>query len=451
MSKYKVIEGRNIKIKGTAKKEIVDLALPKQAAIQPPDFKGLKPRVVVKVGDYVKVGSPIISDKVIEGLKIVSPVSGKITAVNRGDKRALIDIIIESDGNQEAESFQKFDKNSLGSISREDIIKTILNGGMWPCLRQRPFSQIARPTTSPKSIFIHAINTEPLALDVDFILNGQEERFQAGCDILSKLTDGKVHLCTAEGSTSKSLSSTKNVDIHTFHGPHPAGNVGTHIHYIDPIKKGDTVWYIEAQDVLRLADLFLNGVYPTERIVAITGEKATVKNRVYTKTIIGAPLSILLQGSDLTGARCISGSILNGREVGANGFVGFYDSQISIIPEGGNREFLGWLVPGFNKYTFTKTFASAFLPEKEASLDTDTNGAHRAIVLNHLYDELVPLDIMTYFLLKAIIAGDIEESERLGILECDEEDFTLCSFACPSKTDVSGIIRQGLAVIQKEG
>jgi len=448
MGKFQTKKGRNIKLKGEARKEIVSISLPKKVAIQPPDFKGLKPRLAAKLDDIVKVGTPILTDKIVDGLKIVSPVSGKVVAVNRGAKRVLLEVVIESDGKQEAEVFQKYTENDIAKISKEDATKLLLDGGLWAVIRQRPFSQIANPAHTPKSIFVHAMNTEPLALDVDTVINGQEKNFQIGLDILTKLTKGSVHVCASSEAKSKALTASKNVQSHTFSGPHPAGNVGTHIHYIDPINKGDVVWFVEAQDVLRIASLFLNGTYPVERMIAITGEGA--KNRVYARTVVGAPLSSLLQGSDLGTMRCISGSVLTGRNVGANGFVGFYDSQITIIPEGGQRRLLGWLVPGFNSYTFSHTYASAFLPEREASLDTDENGGHRAMILNHLYDSYTTLDVATYFLLKAIIAGDIDESERLGILECDDEDFALATFACPSKTDVGAIIREGLDAIQRE-
>jgi len=239
------------------------------------------------------------------------------------------------------------------------------------------------------------------------------------------------------------------VQTHSFSGPHPAGNVSTHIHCVDPINKGDLVWYVEAQDVLRVASLFLNGTYPTERIIAVTGEGAE-GHQFYAKTTEGVSISALLGDTDSQNLRYLSGSILTGKEVSRYGYVRFYDTQVTVIPEGGKRELLGWLAPGFNKYSFSKTFVSAFLPETEVSLDSDEHGSHRAIVLNHIYDSLVPLDIMTYFLLKAVISGNIEEAEQLGILECDEEDFALCTFACPSKTDVGGIISQGLVQIEKE-
>lgn len=449
MATFQIKQGRDIKLKGAAPKEIVPLSLPRQVAVIPSDFRGIKASLCVKVNDVVKVGTPLFEDKHCPEIKIVSPVSGRVVAIDRGDKRFLQDILLESDGRQEPQVFRKFSVSEIPGLSKGDVEKTLLQSGLWPVLRQRPFSKVAHPHESPKSIFVHAMNTEPLAADVDFILQGKEEQFQTGLNVLQRLTKGKVYLCARNGSRSKALTQARGVETHYFAGPHPAGNVSTHIHYLDQIRKGEHVWYVEAQDVLRIGSLFLEGVYSPERVVAVTGEGAS--RRFYARTIPGAPVSLLLKGSDLEGMRCVSGSVLAGKDVGKNGFLSFYDSQVTVIPEGGKRTFLGWLSPGFDKYTFSRTFVSSFLPEKAVSLTTDKHGSDRAIVLNHIYDSLVPLDIMVYFLLKAVIGGDIEEAEKLGILECDGEDFALCSFACPSKTDVGGIIREGLELIEQEG
>ncbi len=453
MATIQIRKGKDIKLKGAAEKKIIELAVPSLVAITPADFRGIKPKVLVKPDEVIKVGSPILEDKTHPDIKIVSPVSGKVVAVNRGEKRVLLDIVIQPDGRQEAIACRSFNPEELKTASRENIIKHILEGGVWPCLRQRPFSKMAHPEDTPKAIFIQAMNTEPLAVDVDFILNilnNREAEFQAGLDILKKLTSGAVHLCCSDKAGAKALTQAKNVEIHRFAGPHPAGNVSTHIHHIDPIKRGEVVWYVQIEDVLRVAQLFLQGRYSPERFVAVTGEGAPKK--VYVKTVIGAQISHLLQGSIPARMRCISGSVLTGATVSPNGFLGYYDSQITVIPEGGNRKFLGWLDLGFHAYSFSKTYLSSLQPaDREVSLDTDKHGSNRAIVYNHLYDDYVPLDIMTFFLLRAVMGGDIEEAEKLGILECDEEDFALCSFACPSKTDVGGIIRRGLDLIEKEG
>lgn len=449
MAIFQIRKGRDLRLQDAADKKIVELPLPKRIGIYPSDFRGLKPQLLTKEGDAVKAGTPLFCDRAFPEIKIVSPVSGKIAAINRGEKRILLDITIETDNKNDVVVFDSFSKSEIPALSKEKVIRLLLEGGLWPVIRQRPFSKIAHPSDEPKAVFVQGMNTEPLAPDLDFILEGKEELFQTGLDILKKLTRGAVHLCISAQAQSKALTRARGVEIQQFSGPHPAGNVSTHIHHVDPIHKGQVVWYLGAQDVLRIAFLFLNGVHSGKKVIAVTGESA--KNRYYASTIIGTPLSVLFAGSMLEGARCISGSVLTGKNVGENGFVGFYDSQITAIPEGGKREFLGWLSPGFKSCSFSKTFASSFLPPKPVSLDTDKHGSDRAIVFNHIYDDLVPLDIMTFFLLRAVISGDIEEAEKLGILECDEEDFALCSFACPSKTDVGGIIRQGLDLIEKEG
>ncbi len=449
MAVFQIKKGRDLRLQGAADKKIVDIPLPKKVGIYPADFRGLKPQLLIKEGDPVKAGTPLFCDRAFPEIKIASPVSGKVSAIHRGEKRALLDITIETDDKNDVVVFESFSKTEIPSLSKEKITKLLLEGGLWPAIRQRPFSKIAHPADEPKAIFVQGMNTEPLAPDLDFILESKEDLFQTGLDILKRLTKGAVHVCISDKAQSKALTQAQGVQIHQFSGPHPAGNVSTHIHHVDPIHKGEVVWYVGAQDVLRIGFLFLNGVHLGKKVVAVTGESA--KNRYYASTVMGTPLSALLAGSTLEGARCISGSVLTGKNVGEKGFLGFYDSQVTAIPEGGKREFLGWLSPGFNKYSFSKTFVSSFLPPKPASLDTDKNGSDRAIVFNHIYDDLVPLDILTFFLLRAVISGDIEEAEKLGILECDEEDFALCSFACPSKTDVGGIIRQGLDLIEKEG
>lgn len=449
MAEFCIRKGKDIKLKGAAARELRAADAPSQIAITPDDFKGLKLRPVVKPGDEVKIGTAVLADKYHPDVRVVSPVSGSVTAVNRGDKRALLDIVIASDQKNSKESFPSFSEHQIKNLSAEDIKKHLMQGGLWTVIRQRPFTKIADPAASAKAVFIHAMSTEPLAADVDFVLQGREKEFQAGLDALSKLSP-KTYLCIGARAASKALTQAKNVEVHRFSGAHPAGNVGTHIHCIDPINKGEAVWFVEAQDVTRIGKLFLEGVYSGERIVAVTGEGA--RDRAYFKTMVGAPVKDLLKGSDLKGRRVISGSVLCGRAVGENGHLRWFDSQITVILEGGKRELLGWLWPGFNKYSLSRTYASSLtgLTNQEVSLNTDRNGSPRAIVLNHLYDDLITLDVPTYFLIKAIHIGNIEECERLGIYECDEEDFALCSFACPSKTDVGGIIRNGLDMVERE-
>lgn len=449
MSVFTVRKGKDILLKGAAEKKIEMLSLPTRIAISPSDFRSFRPRVLVKPGDEVKVGTPILENKDHPEMKIVSPVSGKVEAVNRGEQRALINVVIAADGRQEHLSYKSFPAEQTENLSKQDIINHLLAGGVWAFIRQRPFSKIANPHDNPKAIFVEAMNTEPLALDQDFILENRERDFQVGLDILKKLTTGPVYLCVSPAAKSKALTASKKVEVHQFSGPHPAGNLSTHIQFLNPLNKGEIIWYIRGEDVLRVAHLFLRGNFLAERFVAVTGEGAADRN--YKKTVIGVPLSHILKGSRLNGMRCISGSVLNGTDIGADGYVGYYDSQVTVIPMGGKRELLGWLDPGLNKFSFSSTFLSSLKPQGEVSLDSDKHGSDRAIVLNDVYDRYVALDIPTYFLLKAVIAGEIEEAEKLGILECDEEDFALASFACPSKVDVGGIIHKGLDLIEKEG
>lgn len=449
MTTFNFKKGKDIRLKGVARKEMVDLLSPRLVAIQPMDFRGLKPRVIVQEGDVVKKGTPIIVDKIVEDIKLTSPVSGKVKSINRGEKRVLLAVVIENDNKNTAELFKNYKESEIKNLKRDEIIQNLQKSGLWPVIRQRPFTKVASPQDNPKAIFIRAVNTDPLAADIDFVLEGRQKEFQTGLDLIKKLTDGKTHLCIKNNSNAQALTSAQGVEIHRFSGPHPTGNVSTHIQAVDPINKGDIIWYIEAQDVIRIAQLFLTGSYPSQCVVALTGEG--VDKAVYAKTIVGASIKDLLPKTNFENKRCISGSILSGRNVGPNGFLGFYDSLITVIPEGGKRELLGWMMPGFNKYTLSHTYASAFLPEKETSLNTDKNGSDRAIVLNHIYDRYMTLDIMPYFLFRAIFCGDIEEAEKLGILECDEEDFALASFACPSKVDLGSYVRSCLDLIEKEG
>lgn len=448
MSTITIRQGRDIKLVGAADKAIVEAPLPSKAAILPPNFLHAKHRLLVKEGDAVQVGTPLLEEKTNTDIKFVAPVSGTVAAIVRGDRRRLLQVVIDTDGKQSATALNAFLPDELLSLGRDKIIPYMLSAGLWPMMRQRPFSTIANVEDTPKSIFIHAMNTEPLAIDYDIVLKDHAEDFQNGINILNQLTEGSTYLCVAEGVVSDTLTQSKYVDLHKFKGPHPTGNVSTHIHMLDPIRKGDVVWYVEAMDVVRLGRTFTTGAYDPTNYVAVTGEGAT--KRHYAKTVVGASVKSLLDTMP-DDHRFISGSVLAGDEVGEDGFIGYYHTQLTVIPRGGEREFLGWIMPGFNRYTFSNTFVSSFLPEKPASLDTDEKGSHRAIVLNSIYDRYNTLDVMTYFLLRAIIAGEIEEAEQLGLLECDEEDFALATFVCPSKMDVGRVIRDGLDLILREG
>lgn len=445
-----ITRGRDIPLAGAAQPKIVATPLPETVAVQPVDFRGVRPKPLVHEGDAVEVGTPVILDKNRDGVVWVSPASGTVKAVVRGEKRALLAVVIACDGKQTARQGNIVAPDEIASLSPSDIITRLKEFGLWPALRQRPFSHVADPNVRPKSIFVQAMNTEPLALDHDLIVGlDQIETFQTGLDLLKKLSDGNVFVCVSARSRSEVWNRLKRVHVERFDGPHPAGCVSTHIHHLDPIRKGDVVWYVHCQDVLRLARVFLQGRYDPSTVVAVTGPGVPENERVVKQTVVGAPAAFLAGGVH-DGMRYISGSVLSGRDVGPDGHLGYFHTQLTVLPRGGRREFLGWLKPGFDKFSFSRMFLSALRRPAEVVLDTDLNGSERAIVLNDVYDRYVALDIMTFFLIKAILAGDIDEAERLGILECDEEDFALCSFACPSKTDVGGIIRRGLDMIYEE-
>ena len=448
MRVIKIKRGKDIPLKGEAKKHIEDNVQPQSTAVNPGDFCGLKARVLVKEGGAVKQGTPVIENKNDRRIKVVSPVSGCIREIRRGDKRRLLDIVIENDFRQEYVPCTKFSPVQIPELSRGQIIAHLLETGSWAFIRQRPFDGVASPDDSPKSIFIKAMDTSPLAPDYDVLLQGQDEMFQTGLELIQALTDGMVYLCCSVNAQSPLFTEAqKQAQVVFFEGPHPAGNVGTHIHYLDPIDKKDVVWYLDACDVAAIGKSFLDGCYCPERVVAVTGENAP--KQVYQKTIRGAAVPAIAGMPFCEDTRIISGNVLTGRDAGKQGFLGFYDSQISFIPGGGKREFLGWTMPGLKKFSFSRTFLSSIGKNHDTVIDTDTHGSLRAVVFNDVYDKYTALDVLTFFLIRAIFAGDIDEMERLGILECSPEDFALAQVACPSKTDVCAMIRQGLEMVRE--
>jgi Na+-transporting NADH:ubiquinone oxidoreductase subunit A len=451
MTHYRIKQGFDLKVKGAASSELVELPRPPRVAIFPSDYRHLKPRLLVREGERVLRGTPLLINKDSPSYHVVAPVSGAIVAIQRGDRRAIEKIVIEPDGKDETVSFPKVPSDRLATLSRDEITSRLIEGGAWPFLRQRPFSRIADPTVEPRSIFVRAMSTDPLSLDPAAVIDRQRPLFAAGLSLLRKLTPGKIRLCYAPGTTSPTLREAIEVEHHVFEGPHPAGNVGVHIHHIDPLAKGDVVWYIDAEDVARLASLFIDGAFLAERHAVITGEAAG--RRVRVRTVLGAALGALAAPRpEFKAIRFISGSVLNGRDAGSDGFLHAYDAQLHLLPAAPERRFMRWAMPGLFEHSLSNTFVGGFLArQREHNFDTDQNGSHRAIVATDIYDRYVPLEIDTVFLLKAIIANELEEAEALGLLECDEEDFALASYACPSKTDVGAIIRKGLDAMEREG
>ena len=448
MSKdIRIRKGVNIKLKGSAERVYANVQSAEHFEIKPIDFIGLTPKLSVKAGDKVKAGSALFFDKENPSVIISSPVSGEIIEIRRGDKRKILAIAIKADSDI---SFIEFPKAEAKNLSREEIIKRMLSAGLWPFIRQRPYGIIANPADMPKSIFISAFDSAPLTCDSDFVLHGMEKEFQNGLDIISKLSDGKTHLNIDGNSNSSSVfTSAKNVEINNFSGCHPAGNIGVQIHHIDPINKGEVIWYMYPQDVIAIGRLFSEGRYDASRLIAIAGSQ--VKKPRYYRTMQGASIAPMIEGNIKEGTnRFITGNVLTGRKIPENGHLGFYNYEINIIPEGKEQDFLGWLLPGFNKYSLSRTFFSWLNPKKEYTVSANMNGEERAYVVTGQYENVLPMDLYPQHLIKAIMVGDIELMENLGIYEVIEEDLALCEFSCTSKVPIQEILREGLDLVRKE-
>ena len=440
-------KGLNIHLLGDADKVYASTKPTEKYVVKPIDFHGLMPKLCVKVGDKLKAGTPLFYDKYNEKINFCSPISGAVTDIVRGEKRKIMEVVIKADTEI---VYEQFTTASADSLSREQIIKTMLKAGIWPFIRQKPYDIIANPADMPKAIFISTFSTAPLAIDNDFALYGMDELFQKGLDYIVKLSNGKTHLNT-DGNTnpSKVFSAAKGVQINKISGPHPAGNVGVQIHQIDPINKGDVVWYLHPQDVIAIARLFTAGKYDVSKIVALCGSQ--IQKPRYYRSIAGACISNLLNENTKDGkSRIISGDILSGTQINTDGCLGFYDSQLTVVPEGDEAEFLGWMLPGLHKFSASKTFLSWLFPSKKYNLDTNMHGEERAYVMTGEYEKVLPMDIYPTYLIKAIMIEDVELMENLGIYEVSPEDLALCEFVCTSKIEVQSIIRQGLDLVRKE-
>ncbi len=443
----RIRRGLNINLLGKADRIFLQGEKSSLYAIKPTDFIGITPKLTVKPGDIVKIGSTLFYDKKYPDIKFTAPVSGKVSEIIRGERRRILAVIMESDGTNDYIEFKKADPSEL---SKNTILETILESGMWPAIRQRPYAVIANPSDTPKSIFISGFDTAPLAPDYNFLLNDFAFEFQKGIDALIKLTTGKIHLSIDNTAVpAKAYTNVSGVEVHKFEGPHPAGNVGIQIHHIDPINKGDIVWYIGPLDVVRIGKLFIDGKVDNTALIAVVGSE--VKKPAYHTGIRGTSIGPLIKNNINKGeVRYISGNVLTGSKIEKDDFIGYYDNQLSVIPEGKYYDFLGWALPGFGKYSTSRSFFSWLLPSKEYRLDTNLKGGRRSYVLTGEYEKVLPMDIYPVHLIKAILAEDIEKMENLGIYEIAEEDFALCEFVCTSKTEVQSIIRKGLDLVKKE-
>lgn len=448
MSKViKIRKGLNIKLAGKAEKVLEKIDLSSTYAVKPTDFPGLVPKLLVKTEDKVKAGTPLFYDKNKPSVLFTSPVSGTVKTINRGERRAILEVIVESDGLQD---YEQVEIGNLESLSSEQIKSIILKSGAWPGIVQRPYAVVADPNDTPKAIFISGLDTAPLASDYDYAITGEEAAMQKGVEVLQKLTSGKVHITVAADNAANSIfNKVKGVELHLTTGPHPAGNVGVQIHHISPINKGDIIWTLDPWSVIIIGRLFLKGVYDAQKVVAFAGSEV-IKPRYY-RIISGANIEKLISGrvSDSQN-RYISGNVLTGENISMHGFLGYYHTTITVIPEGKHFDFLGWAAPGFSKFSASKTFLSSLFPKKNYRLDTNINGGERAFVMSGQYEKVVPMDIYPVHLIKAILAEDIEGMENLGIYEVAEEDFALCEYVCTSKIEVQEILRKGIDMMIKE-
>ena len=450
----KIKKGLDINLIGkplTIKKQTV---LSSEYSLFPDDFHGFSPKVSIKQGDPVQVGAPVMFDKNHPEIKIVSPVSGEVIAVNRGEKRKLLSIVIRSDGKNTGENLGKKDVKSL---SPETIKSILAETGIMVFIRQRPYDIIANPDDTPRDIFVPGFYSTPLAPDLDFILENQEEDFQTGLDALAAVTSGKVYLGISSATRNECLKNARNVEIITFDGPHPAGNAGVQANHIKPVGKSDTVWTIDPANVLFIGRLFNKGIIDFSRWVALTGSEIKPEERVYFSMLPGANIEELLKTrieSTHENLRFISGNVLTGTTIEYNGSLHAFDNQLTVIPEGDKtNEFFGWLTPGFKKFSVNRSFASFItnlFSKKEFRLDARLKGGRRAMIMANEWDKVFPMDILPEFLIRAILTMDVEKMESLGIYEVAPEDFALCEFVDTSKMELQAIVRKGLDWLHKE-
>lgn len=446
---YKVVKiskGLNINLQGEPVKEMTAVKAAKLYALQPSDFNGVTPKVVVKPEDAVKAGDALFVDKNNPELRFVSPVSGKVVAVNRGERRRLLSVVVEADGKNAAVEYKAKD---VPSLSAEEIKADLLQSGLFAFIRQRPYDVIASPKDAPKAIFVSAFDSKPLAVDFEVALAGNEAEFQTGLDALSRIAP--VYLGINSNQTSAALTTPKNVTVTCFDGPHPAGNVGVQINHISPVNKGEIVWTVAAEDVIFIGRLFNRGKVDFTRTIALAGSE--VKNPSYSKVVLGAQISSITEGrlEQKNPLRIIDGNVLTGTKSSEEGFLGAFSTEITVIPEIlDDAELLGWIAPRFSMFSTSRSYFSWLSPKRKYTMDARIKGGERHMIMSGEYDKVFPMDIYAGYLVKAIIAGDIDRMEALGIYEVAPEDFALAEFVDSSKLELQRIVRQGLDMLRKE-
>ena len=441
-------KGLDLPINGTAAQTTKKVIVPDVVAVKPTDFRALVPKLLVREGDKVLAGTPVLADKMSQNILFASPVSGTVVEVVRGEKRKLLEVRIKADEKQE---YVDFGTKKVADMTAEQIKEALLAAGLWPALIQRPYGIIANPEAKPKAIFVSAFNTAPLAVDTEYALREDQEHIQTAINALGKLTDGGVHLSlNSENYSSTPFHKLENVIQHTFTGKHPAGNVGVQIHHISPIRKGETVWTVSLLMLAAIGKLFNTGKYDVRRKVAVTGPAAI--DPAYVDAYPGIAIKQL---SDFYNAsedlRYVSGDVLTGTNVGKDGYIGFYDNQVTILEEGDKYELLGWAKPFRPKlFSASRTYFSWLTPNKKYNMDTNLHGGPRAFVANDVYTKVFPMELYPVHLLKACLANNIDDMEKLGIYEVLEEDLALCEYVCPSKIYIQQIITDGISLMLKE-
>ena len=450
MAHINIRKGHNIRISGSPENEYFSRPKSKTVSIQPNNFRYVKPKLLVKVGDKVDIGSPIFFDKVQPDIKWASPGSGEIKEIILGDRRSVENIIIELNEEEKSVLHTPVKYQEISSLGKAKVTDQIMEANLWPMIRQRPFNKIADPNDTPMAIFVSGFNSAPLTVNLDFALRYKQSVFQAGLNVLNQLSNGKVHLTFEVDTNCETLTAARNVNLHTVNGPHPSGNVGIQIHHINPWKPNEVIWVVNAQHVLTIGDLFLKGIYDPSIVATVAGPG--VKNPAHIQTRTGASIeTFLLDNLNSDDNRIISGDVLTGQETNLNGFLGYYDTTISVVPNSNEREFLGLLKPGNEQSRYSVT--NAFISQNKSNFNftTQQSGSLRPMVPINAWENMLPMDIYPNALYRSILAEDFEEMEGLGLLECDEEDFALCSFVCPSKIDVGSVIRHGLNLMKDDG
>ena len=449
-------KGLDLPIAGEPEHRIETASPARQVALLADDYVGMSPTMQVRVGDEVRRGQVLFEDKKTPGIRFTSPGSGRVTAIHRGERRALQSLVIQLDaselsGRPDSVTFSAFTGRHPGSLSRTEVQELLLESGLWTALRARPYGKVANPAETPRSIFVTAMDSHPHAPPPGLALEGQEAAFERGLRAVAKLTPGPVFICESPAS-SFPVPSDAQFRREEFRGPHPSGTVGFHIHTLYPVDRNRLVWHLNYQDVVAFGRLFGDGQLHPERIISLAGP--SVRRPRLLKTRWGASTRDLTQGELMDGeSRIISGSALSGRTASGEvfGFLGRYHQQIAVLPEDRSREFLGWLSPGISRYSTINTYLSKLLPGRKFRFTTSTNGSSRAMVPIGMYERVFPFDILPTFILRSLLADDTEKAEELGCLELDEEDLALCSFVCPGKVEYGPLLRQVLTTIEKEG